>query len=76
MEDGALWYQECLPAESILVSVFQADDSRKKGDTLKAADVLQKALATPRIQLGGKATTGLGVVQLVSAVAAATGGGR
>jgi len=65
--DGALWYQECLPAESILVSCFHAEDSKKPDCKLKASDIIAKATAVSSLQLGGKATTGLGVVKLIAA---------
>ena len=67
VEDGALWYQECLPAESVLVSCFQAEDSKRPDCKLKANDIMNKAIAVSSLQLGGKATTGLGVVKLTAA---------
>ena len=65
VEEGMLWYQECLPAETVLVSAFQADATRvKSGVELEPNQVFDRvALAAP-IQLGGKATTGLGVVKM------------
>src|SRR5690606_13259143 len=39
VEDGALWYQESLPAETILVAAFQADRSRKKDQPLSPSEV-------------------------------------
>ena len=61
---GALWYQECLPAESVLAACFHAEPSKKKDQIMSAADVMKKVSAVGSMQLGGKATTGLGVVRL------------
>lgn len=63
VEAGALWYQEALPAESVLVATLQADSSRN-GVKLTSEQVIQKILLTAPMQLGGKANTGLGVVRV------------
>ena len=66
VETGALWTQELLPADTLLMSVVSIVDSRKPDVTLSAqrvAEWLQNNL-TPRIQLGGDETTGNGFVSL------------
>ena len=63
VETGALWYQEALPAETILVSLLRAEE-RTGAD---AAAVLKRIGLERFLQLGGKATTGQGVVRLVPA---------
>ncbi|MHB8165787.1 MAG: type III-B CRISPR module RAMP protein Cmr4 [Sulfuricella sp.] len=58
---GALWYEENLPAETLLCGVVGADRARKK---IVATDdeMLKLVPATARLQLGGKATIGRGLV--------------
>ena len=59
---GALWYEESLPAESILCGLLWCDAVRSKGST-RRNDVLE--LCQDRsLQIGGKATTGKGRVRL------------
>lgn len=69
--DGALWYEEALPAESILWGLAGADKPRAKESSLKTeADVLNTALPVgveSILQLGGKATVGRGRVRLLAA---------
>ncbi len=65
VEPGALWYQESLPAETVLVSLFRTE-TRKGSDA--AADVkLASITAEQFLQIGGKATTGQGMVRLTPA---------
>lgn len=65
VEGGGLWYQESLPAETVLVSLFRTE-SRKGGDT--AADGKLMAITGEQVlQIGGKATTGQGMVRLAPA---------
>ncbi|MBI5136856.1 MAG: type III-B CRISPR module RAMP protein Cmr4 [Nitrospirae bacterium] len=64
---GALWYEECLPAESLLYGVVGADRARNgataaDGTPLGAEDLLKKVSARARLQLGGNATVGRGLV--------------
>jgi CRISPR-associated protein Cmr4 len=70
VDRGALWYQECLPAESILSTCFHSEDSKKKGVVLNAEPILAKVTKVSSMQLGGKATTGLGVVKLTAVTGA------
>lgn len=65
VQEGGLWYEESLPAETLLVSLLLASAARDKSgkseaDVLKAVrDVLENA-----VQLGGKATVGRGLCHL------------
>lgn len=55
---GALWYEESLPAETLLTGIVWQDDALAKGeDFLK---ILKEKLPERELQFGGKATTGLG----------------
>lgn len=59
---GALWYEESLPTESVLVGVVEAIDN-----TRSAPDDALRHLATlldSPLQFGGKATTGMGVAAM------------
>jgi CRISPR-associated protein Cmr4 len=67
VEQGALWYQEALPAETVLVSLLRAEE---RGGT-DAAAILRRVGPERFLQLGGKATTGQGVVRLAPAGGAA-----
>jgi CRISPR-associated protein Cmr4 len=64
VERGGLWYQESLPAESILAGlVVAANVTAAKGRSEQAAAALLDhvaSLTTGLVQLGGKATTGQG----------------
>jgi CRISPR-associated protein Cmr4 len=62
----ALWLEESLPPESLLIGIFAADRSRRRGVHMTPDDVLQFALAGEEVhQLGGKATTGRGRCRIV-----------
>jgi len=75
-DDGALWYQEYLPADSILytlvhyshrnVAESDAEDIKAKLAELKAATVKQYVEDTIRdfVQIGGDETLGKGIFQL------------
>lgn len=63
---GALWLEESLPPESLLIGVLAADRSRRRGVDMTPDDVLDFALADDEVhQLGGKATTGRGRCRIV-----------
>ncbi|MDR7420421.1 MAG: type III-B CRISPR module RAMP protein Cmr4 [Armatimonadota bacterium] len=63
---GALWLEESLPPESLLIGVLAADRSRRRGVNMTPEDVLDFALAAEEVhQLGGKATTGRGRCRIV-----------
>lgn len=64
--DGALWLEESLPAESLLLGIMAADRSRRPETTMNENEVLSFALAAERlVQLGGKATIGRGRCRLL-----------
>lgn len=61
-----LWYEEALPAESVLTGLVMAQQVDKSG--LKPADVLVKVgelIGDKPVQLGGHATVGRGLCRLV-----------
>ncbi len=64
VEDGALWYEETLPPETVLYLPVIANNSRKAGVETPAAELLCKVqeLFKERhwLQLGGNETVGMG----------------
>lgn len=63
---GALWLEESLPPETLLIGLFAADRSRRPGVDLTPDQVLHFALPGENIQqLGGKATTGRGRCRII-----------
>lgn len=65
VKDGALWYEETLPPETLLYVPLTATASRKKGSAKSAAEVLARfedLLPEEKnwLQLGGNETTGMG----------------
>ena len=64
VEEGALWYQEALPAESVLCGLLQADKPR--GKAIESAELLKRVQTREDMQFGGKATTGMGFARLVT----------
>ena len=64
VKPGALWYEESLPADTVLYVSLYAQAARVKGETKTAADVLkhitQELFARPYLQLGGNETVGMG----------------
>lgn len=66
---GALWYEENLPAESILWGIVAADRSRRakgRDESIKdktGADLIRLLPSEKRLQVGGKATVGRGQVR-------------
>lgn len=74
---GALWLEESLPPESLLIGLLAADRSRRRGVAMTPEDVLGFALAGEEIQqLGGKATTGRGRCRIVPVAAKGAGHGK
>jgi CRISPR-associated protein Cmr4 len=65
---GALWYEESLPAESLLYGIFQINENKKARDHngLKDEDFTAKLreVASGTMQFGGKSTVGRGLCQL------------
>ncbi len=64
VQDGGLWYEEALPAETVLSGIIAAQQI--KAHTLKPAEALQKVaeLTTDTLQFGGGATVGRGLCRL------------
>ncbi len=63
VKSGALWYEESLPPDTVLYVSLHAQAARVKGETLTAAEVLDRFLtlfARPYLQLGGNETVGMG----------------
>lgn len=73
VEKGALWYEENLPAESLLAGLLAFDHvkHKQKGWALDPEDAhaeLKKALGDEiTLQVGGKATVGRGLVRMILA---------
>jgi CRISPR-associated protein Cmr4 len=69
VEQGALWTEESLPAETLLIGVMAATSSLRRGVELNARGVLDRALPQrgeqKLLQLGGKATVGRGLCRLM-----------
>jgi CRISPR-associated protein Cmr4 len=66
VEKGKLWYQESLPAETVLASVVRAERPRNPASQLKdATETLSKLRHFAAIQFGGKSTTGHGVARFL-----------
>jgi len=63
---GALWMEESLPPETLLLGLLAADRSRHPKEKLTAEQVLTYALEKEEIlQFGGKATVGRGRCRMV-----------
>ena len=61
VERGALWYEESLPAETVLFGLVRAEQTRR--GNLSAEQVLEKIGRERYTQFGGKAGTGRGLCQ-------------
>lgn len=63
---GALWYEENLPAESVLWGMQALSASNRRGDTREAAALARCLPGSGTVlQLGGKAGVGHGLVRLL-----------
>jgi len=63
---GALWLEESLPPETLLIGLLAADRSRRRDIKMTPDEVLGFALSGEEVhQLGGKATTGRGRCRIV-----------
>ena len=60
VQKGGLWYEENLPAESILWGVAACDRSFRNNVALSASQLLALLPAYRELQIGGKATVGRG----------------
>ena len=63
---GALWYEEHLPAETVLWGVFAVTDSSNEGDRRTADDLARKVPVDELLQLGGNAGIGSGLVRFLT----------
>lgn len=63
VKTGALFYQECLPAETLFYSVVFANASRSAGERRGAGDIMNYLCESmpPVLQIGGDETTGKGI---------------
>ncbi len=65
VKKGALWYEESLPAETLLYGLVAADNSRKRHHNMEASEMLKKLGFTCRLQIGGNATVGRGIANWI-----------
>ena len=64
VREGALWYEEHLPAETVLWGVFALADSNNDGR--KASDLARAVPDDELLQLGGNAGVGSGLVRFLA----------
>lgn len=63
---GALWLEESLPPETLLIGLLAADRSRRRNVSMTPDEVLGFALSGEEVhQLGGKATSGRGRCRVI-----------
>lgn len=65
VKNGALWYEETLPPQSLLYVCVAAQKSRRKDSELSASQVVEALLSLfpsdkPYLQVGGNETVGMG----------------
>lgn len=65
VEQGALWYEEYLPAETLLWGVIASDHSRKPDYKQDDEKLLNSLPSSERLQIGGNATVGSGQVRWI-----------
>ena len=66
--DGALWYEESLPPETLLIGLLSARNSLRKDVDLSSQAILDTVLKTQRVvQFGGKGSVGRGRCRLLAA---------
>ena len=63
---GALWYEEHLPAETVLWGVFAVAGSSKEDDRRTADDLARTVPEDELLQLGGNAGVGSGLVRFLT----------
>lgn len=63
--EGALWYEEALPAESVLVGLAVATPTKVVNLTPDEVFTTLAALTANAVQLGGKATVGRGLCRVL-----------
>lgn len=66
VKDGALWYEENLPAESVLWGIFALSASRVPDEKYTADELTKKIPENLLLQLGGKAGVGRGLTRFVN----------
>ena len=64
VQDGGLWYEESLPAESILSGIALAIPTKASGISAEQVFKVLQDLTGKPLQLGGKATTGHGICRV------------
>jgi CRISPR-associated protein Cmr4 len=71
VKDGALWYEETIPPETLFTGTLSVDRSYKKNCAVDAKTLNDFLMAPGTIycQIGGKATTGKGfmAIDIISA---------
>ena len=74
VREGALWYEETLPPETLLYVPLMANQSRRQDQRLQANEVMARFKSLfeerPWLQLGGNETVGMGwcAVKLLEAI--------
>ena len=63
---GALWYEEHLPAETVLWGVFAVARSSREDDPRTADDLARRVPGDEVLQLGGNAGVGSGLVRFLT----------
>lgn len=64
VEKGGLWYEEALPAETILAGIVAINDQKGTKNTQAVEEALAQVAKQKLIQFGGNATVGRGLCQL------------
>jgi CRISPR-associated protein Cmr4 len=70
VKNGALWYEESLPPETLLYAMLIANASRKEGDQASQAAIIKTNVTQylkdkSYIQIGGNETVGMGWCKVV-----------
>jgi CRISPR-associated protein Cmr4 len=66
VEKGALWLEESLPSETLLIGALLAERSRHQAKQMTPAQVLDAAMMPGEsLQFGGKSTVGRGRCRMV-----------
>jgi CRISPR-associated protein Cmr4 len=64
VERGALWYEEALPAETVLAGLAVATPNAKSGAAVAQVFGVLESAAQQTLQFGGKATVGRGLCRI------------
>lgn len=67
VKKGALWYEENLPAETLMWGVYAVSDSLSPTQATSAAELVKPLRQERLIQLGGKSGVGRGLTRFLSA---------